>query len=75
VELNANPNRLDLDWRWGPVMRKYQTLTSINPDAHDLAGLEDTRYGIAMARKALLPRQQVVNTQSAREVEKWLRRQ
>ncbi len=75
VELNSNPNRLDIDWRWGPVMRKYQTLTSINPDAHDLAGLEDTRYGIAMARKALLPVGQVLNSKSVQEVEKWLRRQ
>lgn len=74
VELNSNPNRLDVDWRWGPVMRKYHTLTSINPDAHDLAGLEDTRYGIAMARKALLPVDQVINSKSVQEVEKWLRR-
>lgn len=75
IELNANPNRLDLDWRWGPVMRKYHTLTSINPDAHDLAGLEDIRYGIAMARKALLPSAQVINSKSASEVAQWLRRE
>ena len=75
IELNANPNRLDIDWRWGPEMRKYGTLTSINPDAHDLAGLEDTRYGIAMARKALLSVDQVINSKSTQEVEKWLRRQ
>ena len=75
VELNANPNRLDLDWHWGPVMRKFGALTSIHPDAHDLAGLEDTRYGVAMARKALLPVSQVINARSLNEVEKWLRRQ
>jgi DNA polymerase (family 10) len=75
VELNANPNRLDLDWRWGPQMRKYRTVTSINPDAHDLAGLEDVRYGIAMARKALLPASQVLNSKPVREVEAWLKRQ
>ena len=75
VELNSNPNRLDIDWRWGPVMRKYGALTSVNPDAHDLAGLEDTRYGIAMVRKALLPVGQIINSWSVQEVEKWLRRQ
>ena len=74
IELNSNPNRLDLDWRWGEVMRKHQTLTSINPDAHDVGGLADTRFGVAMARKALFTKNQVVNTQSAREVEAWLKR-
>ena len=74
IELNSNPNRLDLDWRWGQVMRKHQTLTSINPDAHDVEGIADTRFGIAMARKALFSKHQVINTQSAQEVEKWLKR-
>ena len=51
IELNANPARLDLDWRWGGEMRKRGTMTSINPDAHEVDGLGDTRYGVAMARK------------------------
>ena len=74
VELNANPNRLDLDWRWGGVMRKHQTLTSVNPDAHDLEGIQDTKFGVAMARKALFLKSQVVNARSSSEVEKWLHR-
>jgi DNA polymerase (family 10) len=73
IELNANPARLDLDWRWGPVMRKNQTFTSINPDAHDISGLNDVRFGIAMARKALFPASQVVNSKSVQEVERWLK--
>jgi DNA polymerase (family 10) len=73
IELNANPARLDLDWRWGPAMRKNQTLTSINPDAHDTSGLNDVRFGIAMARKALFPASQVVNSKSVQEVERWLK--
>jgi DNA polymerase (family 10) len=74
IEINANPARLDIDWRWGAELRKHQTLVSVNPDAHETAGLEDTRYGIAMARKALLPGRQVVNSRSAAEVGKWLKR-
>jgi DNA polymerase (family 10) len=74
VELNSNPNRLDLDWRWGSLMRKKKALTSINPDAHNTAGLSDVQFGVAMARKALLPTRQVINSRSAQEVEKWLRR-
>ena len=74
IEINANPARLDIDWRWGPKLRQCGTQVSINPDAHETAGLEDTRYGIAMARKAMLPVSQVVNSRSVAEVEKWLRR-
>ncbi len=74
IELNSNPARLDLDWRWGSAMRKSKTLTSINPDAHDLDGLQDVRYGIAMARKALIPTRQVINSRNTIEVDQWLQR-
>jgi len=74
IEINANPARLDIDWRWGPQLRASHTQVSVNPDAHEIAGLEDTRFGIAMARKALLPASLVVNSRSADEVAKWLRR-
>ena len=75
IEINANPARLDIDWRWGPQLRKCATPVAVNPDAHETAGLEDTNYGIAMARKALLPASQVVNSGSVRQVEKWLKRE
>ena len=52
VELNASPWRLDLDWRWGEEARRHGVFTSINPDAHDLAGLLDARWGVTAARKA-----------------------
>ncbi|MDR3607317.1 MAG: helix-hairpin-helix domain-containing protein [Oligoflexia bacterium] len=74
IEINANPARLDIDWRWGPSLRKNGTFVSVNPDAHDTAGLDDTLYGIAMARKALLPSSLVVNSRSADEVAEWLKR-
>lgn len=61
VEINANPYRLDLDWR--DALRWHERLTfAVNTDAHVPAGLEDTRYGVAMARKAGLTPTQVVNT-------------
>jgi DNA polymerase (family 10) len=74
IEINANPARLDIDWRWGPQLRARGTLVSVNPDAHETAGLEDTRFGIAVARKALLPVGQVVNARDVKDVERWLRR-
>ncbi|WP_414657621.1 helix-hairpin-helix domain-containing protein [Deinococcus sp. VB343] len=61
VEINANPARLDLDWRW--VLRWRERLTwAINTDAHVPAGLRDTRYGVAVARKAGLTPERVLNT-------------
>ena len=74
IEINANPARLDIDWRWGSALRKHKTLVSVNPDAHSLEGLRDTPFGVTVARKALLPVSQVVNARSAQEVAKWLER-
>jgi DNA polymerase (family 10) len=74
IEINANPARLDIDWRWGPELRKCGTPVSVNPDAHETAGLDDVKYGVAMARKALLPRELVVNSRPVEEVQRWLAR-
>jgi DNA polymerase (family 10) len=74
IELNASPSRLDIDWRWGSELRKNRTKISINPDAHATSELEDTRYGIAMARKSLVPVSQIINTESVVKVEQWLKR-
>ncbi|MEE8143067.1 MAG: DNA polymerase/3'-5' exonuclease PolX [Planctomycetota bacterium] len=62
VEINGQPRRLDLDWRWGPRVRELGITTAINPDAHRVEGLDHVRYGIGVARKAGLEPQQVVNT-------------
>jgi DNA polymerase (family 10) len=74
IEINAHPQRLDIDWRWGPELRKRKTLVSINPDAHEIEGLKDTAYGVTMARKALMPGSSVVNSWSAKDVARWLKR-
>ncbi|WP_019009515.1 DNA polymerase/3'-5' exonuclease PolX [Deinococcus aquatilis] len=61
VEINANAYRLDLDWR--DVLRWRERLTfAINTDAHVPGGLADTRYGVAVARKAGLTPEKVINT-------------
>lgn len=72
IEINAHPSRLDIDWRWGPLLRETGCLVSVNPDAHEVAGLDDLKYGICVARKALLPKALVVNTRDRREVTSWL---
>lgn len=61
VEINANPYRLDVDWRYALRWRDRLKF-AINTDAHVPAGLTDARYGVMVARKAALTPAQVVNT-------------
>ena len=72
IELNANPWRLDLDWRHWRKAAERGLLTSINPDAHETAGLEDVRAGVNVARKGWLTREHVLNTRPLAEVKMWL---
>ena len=51
LEINANPLRLDLDWRWHRYAVQKGVLLAINPDAHRVSGLLDMEYGVYAARK------------------------
>lgn len=62
IELNANPWRLDMDWRWWHLAREKGVKCAINPDAHSTRGLQDLFFGIASARKGWLTKADVVNT-------------
>jgi DNA polymerase (family 10) len=62
IELNANPRRLDMDWRWWPLARQKGVRCSINPDAHHTAQLQYLWNGIGIARKGWLTPHDVVNT-------------
>lgn len=55
IELNANPNRLDIDWREIKYALQKNVLISVNPDAHSLDGIDDIKYGVFSAQKAMLP--------------------
>jgi DNA polymerase (family 10) len=68
LEINANPYRLDLDWRWCRKAREQGVLLSINPDAHALSELEYMRFGLAVARKGWLTAADVINTRTAAEI-------
>jgi DNA polymerase (family 10) len=61
IELNCNPRRLDLDWRYWRLAKAKGVLCSINPDAHSIAGLEDLWFGVKIARKGWLQREDVIN--------------
>jgi DNA polymerase (family X) len=68
VELNADPHRLDLDWRYCRQAKELGVTIEIGPDAHSTAGLDNVHFGIGMARKAWLEAGEILNTGSADEV-------
>ena len=61
VEVNANPHRLDLDWRWLRRAVKLGCMVSINSDAHSTEELDLTRWGVAIARKGGVAKEHVLN--------------
>lgn len=72
IELNAHPYRLDIDWRWIPYCLEKGVLISINPDAHQLKGYHDLRYGTYTARKGLLTKEYCLNVMDVHEFEKYI---
>jgi DNA polymerase (family 10) len=68
VELNADPHRLDLDWRYCRQAKELGVTIEIGPDAHSTAGLDNVHFGVGMARKAWLEPQEILNARSAAEV-------
>ena len=72
IELNASPNRLDLDWRYWRKAAEKGLICAINPDAHETASLDYVRAGINIARKGWLTREDVLNTRSLDQVRAWL---
>ena len=61
VEINANPWRLDLDWRWHQRALELGCMMSINPDAHSTDEIDLTHWGVQIARKGGVPRDRVLN--------------
>lgn len=73
LEINANPHRLDLDWRLCATVKAHAVKVSINPDAHALEGLQDVPFGVNVARKGGLSVTDVVNTLEPAEIAAALR--
>jgi DNA polymerase (family 10) len=68
VELNADPHRLDLDWRHMAEARAHGVTIEIGPDAHSPRGLDHMTTGVGIARKGGLGARDVLNTRSAGDV-------
>lgn len=73
IELNSHPSRLDLDWRWWRRAAERGLLCSINPDAHDVAGLRHVDAGVRVARKGWLEACHVLNTRDLAGVRRWFK--
>ena len=72
IELNANPSRLEMEWRLWRKAAERGLLCAINPDAHETTSLAYVRAGVNSARKGWLVKEQVLNTRSLDEVKKYL---
>jgi DNA polymerase (family 10) len=73
IEINSDPHRLDLDWRYWRRGKELGVRTAINPDAHSTRALGVVEYGVCMARKGWLEKSDVVNTWTLPAVKKFLR--
>ena len=68
IEINANPWRLDLDWRWVRYAIAQGVKLSINPDAHEMEGYADMKYGVLIGRKGGLNKEMTFNSMSRDEI-------
>jgi DNA polymerase (family 10) len=74
IELNANPRRLDMDWRWWPLAKSKGVKCAINPDAHHTSGYNHLWFGVGSARKGWLTRNDVINCLPLGKIETELAR-
>ncbi|GAB3756047.1 helix-hairpin-helix domain-containing protein [Spirosoma pomorum] len=72
IEINASPYRLDIDWRWIDYAMQQGVMLSINPDAHNFAGLLDMHYGVAIGRKGGLTKAMTFNALTLSEMSTYL---
>lgn len=74
LEVNANPRRFDLDWRWIRTAIEAGVPIAVNPDAHSVEELQYEEWGVRVARKGGLTAEQCVNAWSVADFGAWLSR-
>lgn len=74
IEINGQPQRLDMDWRLWHQASKKGLLTSINPDAHSIEGLKFFSTGVNIARKGWLEKKHVFNTWTLAKIKSYLKK-
>ncbi|MBK8521337.1 MAG: helix-hairpin-helix domain-containing protein [Ferruginibacter sp.] len=74
IELNAHPSRLDIDWRQIDYALEKNVLISIDPDAHFIEGFKDIRYGVLVAQKAMVTKEQNLSSMGLMEFEHYIQK-
>lgn len=74
IELNCSSKRMDMDWRLWKKARDKGVVCSLNTDAHTIDGLQALHFGIRVAQKGWLRREDILNTRPLDEVKKYLRK-
>jgi len=74
LELNANPQRLDLNETYCQMAKEAGVLVAINTDAHSVADFGQISYGVGQARRGWLEKKDVLNTRSLKELTRLLKR-
>jgi DNA polymerase (family X) len=74
LEINANPDRLDLDDDNARLAKEIGLKLSISTDAHSVDNLNFMKYGVAQARRGWLEKDDVLNTHSWSDLKKLLKR-
>lgn len=73
IEINAHPYRLDLDWRHMKTAKEMGVKFVINPDAHHTGEIAYFEYGVGIARKGWLTKDDVLNTHTLAGAQKILK--
>ena len=73
IEINSDPHRLDLDWRYMKYAKDKGVRLSINTDAHNVEGLHNIQFGIGIARKGWLESHNIINTMPLQELMKYFK--
>ncbi|HEY0751268.1 MAG TPA: PHP domain-containing protein, partial [Chitinophagaceae bacterium] len=74
IEINANPRRLDMDWRWVDYALEKNILLSINPDAHTIDEFANIKYGVLVGQKGGLTSDKNLSSFSKNDFETFLQK-
>jgi DNA polymerase (family 10) len=73
LEINSNPERLDLDGQYARLAMERDVLLAINTDAHSAAMMDYLPYGIITARRGWVTADRVINTWTVERFLEWVR--
>lgn len=71
IEINANPQRLDMDWRFWKQAVQRGLMCSINPDAHSINNLNYFEAGVNIARKGWIKSDSLLNSRDTDGIKRW----